>query len=152
MFSLKVQSTLPFEYLKKSIDEQLANRTKITTADYEQIMIERKQNYGRMDTRPKLQPQLIRKGAFFLQQIKQHGQRVYAKLEGVELDSASVSGPGLSASTPAGQRLMALTGILKPSLQVQKEQQNAAAFDKFYKKTIGERRQAVDIGLTLASK
>lgn len=144
MFSFKIRSRNSFQIMARGIREQLQGRKHLSAAQYDQLMVERKVNYGRMGWKPRFRPEEVRSDSFFLQEVKPKGERIYSKFSNVEEKTGNHSQPYLIHSlSAAGHGNMRLATIERHMLGPSLEQNTNTNFDKFYKKTIQERRLAV---------
>lgn len=162
MYTIQVLSKTPFEGLGKCINDQLADRKKVSPAEFDLMMSERRANYGRLNRRIPFSADSLRIGAYFLQEIKSRGERVYLKYTDLIPDETrNNTGPGFQNNKhPAMARLLSLSHTLLPKDGLEdfsdkfsmQPAQALASFDKFYKRDIKERREIVSEFLTEVEK
>lgn len=162
MFTIQVQSKVPFAGLAKSVADQLAERKKVSPPEFDLMMTERKANYGRLNRRIPFSADALRIGAYFLQEIKSRGERVYLKYSDlVPGTTGSENSTGYTNTKhPAMARLLSLSHTLLPKDGLEdtsdkfgvRQTQALASFDKFYKRDIKERREIVTFELILVEK
>lgn len=126
------------------IREQLSERKQLSAPQFDHLMVDRRANYGKMGWRPRFNPEDVRRDSYFLQEIKPRGERTYSKFSNVE-DKVGNQGQShsihsLSASGHGNMRLAAIEHQILSNSVTKDDIPN---FDKFYKKTIRDRRLAV---------
>ena len=126
------------------IREQFLDRKFLTPEQYSHLMAERRVNYGKMPRKMKFNPDDIRSNSYFLQEIKPRGERVYSRFSDIEKKSPKFGqSNSLHALNAAGHGSLRLTALENQILGGVAAKTNQITFDKFYKKTVRERRLAV---------
>ena len=154
MFSLRVNSKVSFEYIYTNVNKLLNDRILIDPREYEKMMDERILNYTRKGYRPKMQASYIRPNAYILQEIKERGERLYTKYTSTQdqpssplkhndkVEAAAGSRRVEGAGRGGNERIMMVArhmGVPISSRIVD------SGYDKFYKKTMEERRRIVGV-------
>lgn len=130
--------------MAKDLREQLSDRKQLSAQQYDLLMAERKVNYGRMGWKTRFNAEDIRSNSYFLQEIKSRGERVYSRFSDIEKKSNNYTGgPTLHALSAAGHSNLRLAALEYQMLNAGLPKDSVPNFDKFYKKTIRERRMAV---------